>query len=67
MFLQKVLRTSLALALVGCIITLSPAVVSTARSHRVHQAGIGPEALDALKRMGETLAARQFSFQSRGG
>jgi hypothetical protein len=31
----------------------------------VQQAGIGPEALDALKRMGKTLAAKQFSFQSR--
>ena len=65
MFLNRVLGAGLALMLVGGIITLSPAVVSTARSQSVQQAGIGPEALDALKQMGKTLAAKQFSFQSR--
>jgi hypothetical protein len=65
MFLRRVLSAGLALMLVGGIITLSPAVISTARSQSVQQAGIGPEALDALKRMGKTLAAKQFSFQAR--
>jgi len=65
MFLQRALRGSLALVLVGGLVSFSLAVVSTARSQSVQQAEIGPEALDALKRMGKTLAAKQFSFQSR--
>jgi len=65
MFLQRVLKAGLALVLVGGLAGLSPAVVSTARSESAPAAGIGPDARDALARMGKTLSAKQFSFQSR--
>jgi hypothetical protein len=65
MFLQKVLRTSLALVLVGGLASLSLAVVSTARSQSAQETAVGPDALEALARMGKTLSAKQFSFQSR--
>jgi len=65
MFVQRALRAGLALVLMGGLTSFFLAVVSAARSQSVQQAGIGPEALDALKRMGKTLAAKQFSFQSR--
>jgi hypothetical protein len=65
MFLQKVLRTSLALVLVGGLASLSLAVVSTARSQSAQETPVGPDALEALARMGKTLSAKQFSFQSR--
>jgi hypothetical protein len=65
MFLQKVLRTSLALVLVGGLASLSLAVLSTARSQSAQETAVGPDALEALARMGKTLSAKQFSFQSR--
>lgn len=65
MFLQNVLRTSLALVLVGGLASLSLAVVSTARSQSAQEMAVGPDALEALARMGKTLSAKQFSFQSR--
>ena len=65
MFLQKVLRTSLALILVGGLASLSLAVASTARSQSAQETAVGPDALEALARMGKTLSAKQFSFQSR--
>lgn len=65
MFLQKVLRTSLALVLVGGLASLSLAVVSTARSQSAQETAVGPDALEALARMGKTFSAKQFSFQSR--
>ena len=65
MFLQKVLRTSLALVLVGGLASLSLAVVSTARSQSAQETAVGPDAVEALARMGKTLSAKQFSFQSR--
>ena len=43
MFLQKVLRAGLALMLLGALTTLSPAVVSTARSQSAQQAGSVPK------------------------
>ena len=47
------------------LVSLSLALVSTARSESTQETAIGPDALDALARMGKTLAAKQFSFQSR--
>jgi len=62
MFFQRPLRTSLALVLVGGLAGLSPAILSTARSESAQQTAVGPDALDALARMGKTLSAKQFSF-----
>jgi hypothetical protein len=65
MLLQRALRASLALVLVGGLAGLSPASVSTARSQSAQETEVGPDALEALARMGKTLSAKQFSFQSR--
>jgi len=65
MLFQRVLSASLALVLVGGLAGLFPTVVPTARSETAHQTAVGPDALDALARMGKTLSAQQFSFQSR--
>ena len=65
MFVQRALRAGLALLFVGGLASLSPAVVSTARSQSMQETAIGPDARDALARMGKTLSAKQFSFQSR--
>ena len=65
MFVQRGQRASLALLFVGSLAGLSFAVLSTARSQTTQETAIGADALDALARMGKTLSARQFSFQSR--
>jgi len=65
MLLQRALRASLALVLVGGLASLSFALVSAARSESAQQTEIGPDALEALARMGKTLSAKQFSFQSQ--
>ena len=65
MFLQRSLRASLGLLFVGGLASLSLAVVSTARSQSTQETAVGPDALEALARMGKTLSAKQFSFQSR--
>jgi hypothetical protein len=65
MFLQRALRAGLALVLVGGLASFSLAVVSTARSQSAQETAIGPDAVDVLARMGKTLSAKQFSFQSR--
>lgn len=65
MFLQRALRASLALVFVGGLANLSFAVAPAARSESTQETAIGPDARDALVRMGKTLSAKQFSFQSR--
>lgn len=66
MFLQRALRSGLALVIMGGLASFSLAVVvSTARSQSAQETAIGPDAVDALARMGKTLSAEQFSFQSR--
>jgi len=45
--------------------SFSAAIVPTARSETAQETAIGPDAADALARMGKTLSAKQFSFQSR--
>jgi hypothetical protein len=65
MFLQRARRASLALIFVGGLASFSLAVVSTARSESAQETEVGPDALEALARMGKTLSAKQFSFQSR--
>ena len=65
MFLQRALRSGLALVLMGGLASFSLAVVSTARSQSAQETAIGSDAVDALARMGKTLSAQQFSFQSR--
>ena len=65
MFLQNALRASLALVLVCSMASFSAAMVPTARSETAQETAIGPDAADALARMGKTLSAKQFSFQSR--
>jgi hypothetical protein len=65
MFVQRALRAGLALLFAGGLASLSPAVVSTARSQSTQETAIGPDARGALARMGKTLSAKQFSFQSR--
>ena len=51
--------------LVAGIVSLSLSGISTVRWERAQETAIGPDALDALTRMGKTLSAKQFSFQSR--
>ncbi len=65
MFLQRALRISFMLVFVGGLVSLSLGVASTARSQSAQETAIGPDARAALARMGETLSAKQFSFQSR--
>ena len=65
MFLQRALNAGVALVLVAGIASLSLSVISTARGESAQETAIGPDALDALTRMGKTLSAKQFSFQSR--
>jgi hypothetical protein len=64
MFLQKSLRASLALLFWGGLASFSLAVVSTAKSQSTQETAIGPDATEALARMGKTLSAKQFAFQS---
>jgi hypothetical protein len=49
----------------GGLASLLLALVPTARSQGTQQTAIGPDAADALARMGKTLSAKQFAFQSR--
>jgi hypothetical protein len=65
MFLQRALRTSLVLVFLGGLASLPLAVVHSATSQSTQETAIGPNAADALARMGKTLSAKQFSFQSR--
>ena len=65
MFLQRALRLSFVLMFVGGVASLSLSVVPAAWSETTQEAAIGPDAADALARMGKTLSAKQFSFQSR--
>jgi hypothetical protein len=44
--------------------SFSRAIVTTARSETAQETAIGPDAAEALARMGKTLSAKQFSFQS---
>jgi hypothetical protein len=62
---QRALRAGLALVLVGALASFSLAILSTARSQSTQEIAIGPDAADALARMGKTLSANQFSFGSR--
>ena len=65
MFLQRSLRAGLALLFWSGLASLSLAVVSTARWQSTQETAIGSDAAEALARMGKTLSAKQFSFQSR--
>ena len=65
MFLQRALNAGLALVLAVALASLSLSVVSTARGESAQETAIGRDALDALARMGKTLSAKQFTFQSR--
>ena len=65
MFLQRALRLSFVLVFVGGLASLSLSFVPAARSESTREMAIGPDARDALARMGKTLAAKQFSFQSQ--
>jgi hypothetical protein len=48
----------------GGLASFSLAVVSTAKSQSTQETAIGPDATEALARMGKTLSAKQFAFQS---
>jgi hypothetical protein len=66
MFLQKALGTTLVLVTAGGLIGLSPAIAPAARSQTAQPPpAIGPDARDALARMGKTLSAKEFSFRAR--
>ena len=66
MFFQRALRISIVLVFLGGLASLLLALVPTARSQGTQQTAIGPDAADALARMGKTLSsAKEFSFQSR--
>jgi hypothetical protein len=65
MFLQKARRARLLLTLAGGLASLFVALAPSARSQSAQETAVGPNALDALARMGKTLSAKQFSFQSR--
>ena len=56
---------SLVLVFVGAFASLSLGLIFTARSETAQETAIGPDARDALPRMGKTLSAKQFSFQAR--
>lgn len=60
MFLQKALRTSLALLLVCGLASFSRAIAPTARSETVQATAIGPGAADALARMVGLRATSQL-------
>ena len=62
MFLQNALRASLALLLVCALASFCRAIAPTARSETAQETAIGPDAADALARIGKTLSAKQFSF-----
>jgi hypothetical protein len=62
MFLQKALRASLAVVLACGLASFSRAIVTTARSETAQETA---DAAEALARMGKTLSAKRFSFQSR--
>jgi len=54
MFFQRALRTSPALLFVGGLASFSLAVVSPAKSQNTQETVVGPDALNALARMGKT-------------
>ena len=55
--LQKALRTSLVLVLLGGFVSLPLPFIPSTRSESTQETAIGPDALDALARMGKTLGA----------
>ena len=65
MFLQRALRACFALMFVGGLASSSPTIIAAAWSETAQETVIGPDAAEALARMGKTLSANQFSFQSR--
>jgi hypothetical protein len=66
MFLQKALRSSFVLVLGASLVGLSPAIICTALSETAQlPPAIGPDARDALARMGKTLSAKEFSYRAR--
>jgi hypothetical protein len=66
MFVQKALRVGIVLLVVGAgLAGLSPAIISTARPETAPPPEIGPDARDALARMGKTLSAKEFSYRAR--
>jgi hypothetical protein len=65
MFLQKSRRARFALLFWGGLASLSLAFVPTAKSQSTQETAIGSDAAEALARMGKTLSAKGFSFQSR--
>jgi hypothetical protein len=60
MYLQKALRTSLALLLVCGLASFSGAIAATARSETAQETAIGPDAADALARMVGLRATSQL-------
>lgn len=65
MLLQKALRASLVFVMAGGLAGLSTTFISAAHSETSQVIGVGPEAREALTRMGKTLSAKEFSFQAR--
>ena len=66
MFLQRALRSGLALVIMGGLASFSLAVVvSTARSQSAQETAIGPDAVDALAQMGKPFLQSSSRF-SRG-
>lgn len=65
MIFIRTLKATLVLVLAAGLGNLSPAIVSTAQSQPAQQTAIGPDARDALARMGKTLSAKEFSFRAR--
>jgi hypothetical protein len=64
MFFRKVLA-GLVIVLAAGFFSLTPSQIPSARAQVSLPAAIGPEARDALARMGKTLAAKQFSYRAR--
>ena len=62
--MKRVLSTGVTLIFV-VLVSISLDVVSIAKSQSTEETAIGPDAAEALARMGMTLSAKQFSFQSR--
>jgi hypothetical protein len=55
MFFQRAVRICLVLVFLGILASLLLALVPSARSQGTQQTAIGPDAADALARMGKTL------------
>ena len=65
MSIQKALKASLAVLLIGAFTAISPGPSSAAGAEESKPSGVGNDAIVALNCMSKTLQAKQFSFVAR--